>query len=168
MGELRADHLTADPREQTGPVGLGYIRVPSGSPESAGMVAQGIAVMEDFARRHGYRLGEVFVDDHPLRRLGWGSLLDAVRVVRPVAVLVPDVAGLRLPVVELERLRARLRHATNAPLALARPTAAWAAPDGRSPLPSAAAQTSALPAPAVLQVAPPRRARARRGRWRLS
>jgi hypothetical protein len=107
------------------PSGLGYVRLPSGSREPAEVVVDGVALMEAFAQRCGYDLGEVFVDDEPPLRLGWASLVHAVRVARPVSVLVPDVPGLRLPVAELELLRARLRYVTSAPLVVARPEVAW-------------------------------------------
>jgi hypothetical protein len=90
----------------------------------ARLVAEGITVREAFASWCAYGPGEVFVDDEPLRRLGWGSLVDSARLVRPVAVLVPDVAGLRLPAGQVEGLRGRLRRVTNAPSVLAGPVAA--------------------------------------------
>jgi hypothetical protein len=142
--------------------------LPSRSLPDAGLVAEGISVMETFARGCGYGLGEVFVDDVPGLRLGWGSLVDAVRVGRPVAVLVPDVGGLRVPGAEVEVLRARLRRVTNAPLVLARPAVEWPVPDaGPLPVPPMPDPSSvvlpALPG-SVVRAARARRARSARVR----
>jgi hypothetical protein len=155
--------LGGDDGGQGGPLGLGYIRLPGEDRDSDGLIADGITVMEAFASRCCYRLGEVFVDDEPLRLLGWGSLVDAVRVVRPVAVLVPDLDRLRLPGSELGTLRAKLRHATSAPLVVARADLAWGAPDVAAVTvcgaPVSPRTAGALSAP---------RARSRRAGWRLS
>src|SRR5689334_9494805 len=97
------------------PVGLGYLRLPEVR-VPGGTVSGGIAVMEAFAVAHGYRLGEVFVDDEPLGRLAWAQLMDAVWVMRPVAILVPDLAWLRPSRGELLGMQARLRRVTSAPL----------------------------------------------------
>jgi hypothetical protein len=162
-----------------GPVGLGYVQVAAiragiegdaaGVVESTALVAAGIGVMEEFARRCYYELGEVFIEDDPSRRLGWGSLVDAVRVVRPVAVLVPDLDGLRLPPTELNALRARLRLVTSAPLVAARPVveAPQVGPAGLDAL-SHTGRADRLPGsvrPAAGRAVMARRSRAG---WRLS
>jgi hypothetical protein len=144
-----------------------------GARGSAERVADGIAVMEAFGRRCCYGLGDVFVDDEPLARLGWASLVAAVRVARPVAVLVPDVDGLRLSGTELEVLRVRLRRSTSAPLVVARADVAWGVPDLGSPVRAGAPVGDAVLPLAVRSPVPARmvgarRARSRRVAWGLS
>jgi hypothetical protein len=100
-------------------VAVGYVLGPGPEVAGGGLLALGIEVMEGFAERAGYVLGDVFVDDEPGHRMGWGSLVDAVRRTRPIAVLTPDVDGLRLVGRELRLARDRLRHVTSAPLVTA-------------------------------------------------
>ncbi len=97
---------------------LGYIQLPEAT-VAPDVMATGIRVMEEFAQVFHYRLGEVFVDDEPAHQMAWAHLIDVVRTRRPIAVLVPDVPGLRLPGWRVEMLRARLRRATSAPLVAA-------------------------------------------------
>ena len=119
-------------------VGLGYVRMPSSDPPSDWVVT-GMSVLESFASDAGFRLGEVFVDDQPGLRLGWGSLVEAVRMTRPAAVLVPDIPGWRFSNGELKALRAQLHRVTNAPLVVARPPSGWSFP-ATSPLPDVSDQ----------------------------
>jgi hypothetical protein len=150
---------------QRGSLGLGYVRLSANAAGSVGLVADGIALLDDFARRCGMELGDVFVDDEPGGRLAWGSLLEAVRTVRPVAVLLPDVGGLLLPSIEVEHLQARLRRVTSAPLVVARPVAVPAPPPAAVPEPSA---NLPLRRGSCSEAVTSRRPRSSRARWRLS
>lgn len=164
------------------PLGLGYVRVPPGAPKGTGLVAEGIAILEAFAHGRGLGLGEVFVDDEPPRRLGWGSLVDAVQVANPVAVLVPDLIGLQVSGAEVEVLRARLRLVTTAPLVLASPAEVSMPPDpalmttsgglpAGSETPAGGTGSTAFPFPSWTPVPGSQHAsrrsprRARRGGW---
>jgi hypothetical protein len=111
------------------PTGLGYLQMVTARTVPGSLVADGIALLEGYARRCGLRLGEVFVEAEPFRRLAWSSLVAAARATRPVAVLMPGLAGLRLASAEVAGLEVRLRRATNAPLVVVLPAVGWVPPD---------------------------------------
>lgn len=103
------------------PTALGYVRLAPGG--AAVPVTAGMAGLEAFARKQGWTLGEVFVDDQFGRPMvAWASLTVAARNLHVAAVLVPDVPGLR-PETEtaLEYLRSRCARQIGALLMLAPP-----------------------------------------------
>jgi hypothetical protein len=83
----------------------------------------GILGMETFARLRSWHLGEVAVDDDPARPLlAWSSLVALAREQTLVAVLIPDVEGLRPPPPMMEQLQTRCVREIGAPLLLATTT----------------------------------------------
>lgn len=110
-----------DPAGTPLPTALGYVRAAPGREALFGSLRRAITCLDQFAVAGGYALGQVFVEDRPPYRQAWDALLEQVRHARPVAVLVPEVDGVRLPPLDLATLQARLAHVTTAPLVLARP-----------------------------------------------
>lgn len=107
-------------RRASKPAAMGYIRLLPG--EGGVSVTAGIKGLEAFALSREWTLGEVFVDDDPVRPLlAWANLTVASRGLNVAAVLVPDAPGLRPSSLVLKRLRGRCAREIGTPLLLTPP-----------------------------------------------